>query len=246
VTHPFTLAGYEDMLSAFRGLGYSVVGFSDVAPDRRHLVLRHDLDMSIPAGLELAEREAAHGISAHYFVLMRSGLYNPRSAEASRALCRLVDLGHAVGLHFDAALYADDDAELEAGCVAECASLEDLLGQPVEMISFHRPSIRLQGMERSFAGRPHAYEPRYFSAIGYCSDSRGEWRHGPPLEHPAVAAGRALQLLTHPIWWTREPGETAVERLDRLRVELDRRLARELAANCDIYRVPAQSERLAG
>jgi hypothetical protein len=243
----FTLAGYRKLLQAFAARGYRPARYEDARADRPDLILRHDVDMSLAAAVEVAELEADLGHSAYYFVLMRSGLYNAATPGNRRALLRLLALGHRVGLHLDASHYPDNDEALEVACAEESAALAALLGQEAApIISFHRPAPRLQGADRSFAGRRHTYEPAIFSAIGYCSDSRGEWRHGHPLDHPAVAAGRALQLLTHPIWWTREPGETAVARLDRLRVELDRRLAQELAANCDIYRVPAQSDRLAG
>lgn len=243
----FTLAGYRALLAAFAARGYSVVRYEDAQAERPDLILRHDIDMSITAALGMAELEAELGLSAHYFVLMRSALYNTAAPANRRALLRLRALGHRVGLHLDASHYPDDDAALDTGCAEECAALAVVLGEePIPMVSLHRPAARLQNAARRLAGRRHTYEPAIFSAIGYCSDSRGEWRYGPPLDHPAVAAGRALQLLTHPIWWTREPGESAVARLDRLRLELDGQLAAELAANCDIYRVPAASRRLAG
>ena len=68
---------------------------------------------------------------------------------------------------------------------------------------------------RPLAGRAHAYQPRFFSEIGYCSDSRGAFHHGEPLAQPAIAEGRAMQLLTHPIWWMGEAGMDLTSRLDR-------------------------------
>ena len=62
---------------------------------------------------------------------------------------------------------------------------------PVTMVSFHRPAPELLGHAAPLGGRAHAYQPRFFSDMGYCSDSRGRWGHGHPLEHPAVAEGRA-------------------------------------------------------
>jgi len=239
----FTLAGYRGLLAAFAARGYAVTDYESASPDRRDLILRHDIDMSLEAALAVAEVEAELGLRAHYFVLLRSALYNPWSPADREALVRLQALGHRVGLHFDASLYPDSDAALEAACAEECALLAALLAaEPAPIVSFHRPAPRLQGAARRFAGRRHTYEPAFFSAIGYCSDSRGAWRHGHPLDHPAVAAGTALQLLTHPVWWTRRAGETGVERLDRLRSDRDRQFAQALAANCDIYSAPAETE----
>ena len=231
---PFDRQGYTRLIGDFLRRGYAAMGFDDVEPKRPHLVLRHDLDMSLAAGVEIGEGEVELGVAAHYFVLMRSELYNPGSGEGRRALRRLIALGHRVGLHFDPALYDDDDDALEAGCAEECVALEFLLGAPVRMVSFHRPRPRLLGLTRQFAGRPHTYEPRFFHDIGYCSDSRGEWGQGHPLYHPAVNEGRALQLLTHPIWWTGS-ARTPPARLHEFIAERAQELEAEVERNCTAY-----------
>lgn len=231
----FTSDGYRTLVRDFLHRDYTIVGFEDVVPEQRHLVLRHDLDMSLAAGVEIAERETELGVATDYFILMRSELYNPGSGHGRKALRQLMALGHRVGLHFDPALYEDDDAVLETGCAEECAALEELLGVPVRMVSFHRPRPRLRGLTRQFAGRPHAYEPRFFRDIGYCSNSRGEWGQGHPLDHPAVHAGRALQLLTHPIWWTGS-ARTPQARLHEFISERSQVLEAEVERNCSAYR----------
>lgn len=235
MTADFTSAGYAALLAAFRARGYEARGYDDADPARRHLILRHDLDMSLEAALPIAALEAEAGVKATYFVLLRTEMYNAQSAASARALSAIARQGHAIGLHLDASLYADDDTALEAAAAAECAILEQILARPVAVISFHRPAPRLRGRAGRLAGRRHAYEPRFFAEMGYCSDSRGAWHHGHPLDHPAGAAGRALQLLTHPIWWQDGIGATVQERLDRFahgRYEL---LRAELGRNCETY-----------
>ena len=230
----FTLSGYRALMTALGGRGYVATGFADAQPEAKHLILRHDVDMSLDAAVALAEVEAEMGLSAHYFVLLRSELYNPLSPAAVAAMQRLSSLGHRIGLHFDAAAHAV--GAIDRAVEGECAVLESLTGRPVTMVSFHRPAPELLGHAAPLGGRAHAYQPRFFSDMGYCSDSRGRWGHGHPLEHPAVAEGRALQLLTHPIWWTREVGEGVVPRLDRFVGERTEVLRTELAANCEPYR----------
>jgi hypothetical protein len=235
LTADFTSAGYAALLAALRARGYEVRGYDDAEPARRHLVLRHDLDMSLEAALPIAALEAEAGVCATYFVLLRSEMYNVQSAASARALAAIAGEGHAIGLHFDASLYPDDDRALESAADAECAVLEQVLGRPVAMISFHRPAPRLRGRAGRLAGRRHAYEARFFAEMGYCSDSRGAWHFGAPLEHPAVAAGRALQLLTHPIWWQDGAGATVQERLDRFAHGRYQLLRAELGRHCDAY-----------
>lgn len=230
----FTLGGYRALMTALRERGYQAVDFAEARPEAKHLVLRHDIDMSLEAAVTLAAVETEMGLSAQYFVLLRSELYNPLAPAAVAAMERLCSFGHRIGLHFDAAPHAS--AAIDEVVEAECAILETLTGQPVTMVSFHRPAPGLLGHAEPLAGRAHAYQPRFFSDMGYCSDSRGLWGHGHPLEHPAVAEGRALQLLTHPIWWTREPGEGVVPRLDRFVGERTALFEAELSANCEPYR----------
>ena len=235
MTADFTVAGYKALLEEFLKRGYQVKRFADSEPDRKHLVLRHDLDMSVQAALPIARVERELNVVATYFVLMRSEMYNPLSLRSLRTLGDLAKLGHETGVHLDASLYGDDIAALDQVAARECIALETLTGQPVKILSFHRPAPSVQGLDRTIAGRHHTYEPKYFHEMGYCSDSRGGWHHGHPLEHLAVTEGRALQLLTHPIWWNAGPGESAREKLDRFATDRFDLLRAELARNCEVY-----------
>jgi len=234
VSAAFGLAAYRALLGAFRDRGYAVRGFADAAPAQRHLILRHDIDYSLDAALPMAEMEAELGFHAAYFVLVRSAFYNPAAPDGARVLARLAALGHEIGLHFDAALYENDGGALDAAAARECALLEHMTGTPVATISFHRPAPALLGRSGALGGRRHAYEPRFFTEMGYCSDSGGAWHRGAPLDHPAVADGRALQLLTHPIWWQDPPTEPA-KRLARFLADHACRLDRELAAHSAVH-----------
>ncbi|HEY7609102.1 MAG TPA: hypothetical protein VIF14_07710 [Alphaproteobacteria bacterium] len=229
----FTPDGYVALVQRLRARGYALRGFAASDPAAPHLILRHDVDMSLERAAEMAALEARHGISATYFVLVRSEFYNPAAAASGAALRQILAGGHRIGLHFDAALHppsAQDEA-----AAAECALLEALVGTPVEAISFHRPPAADVGGAERIGGRLNAYAARFTRDMGYCSDSRGAWHHGPPLAHPAVAARRALHLLTHPIWWMGAEAAPA----ERLRSFLERRFAHldaELARHCSVHR----------
>ncbi len=232
----FTLDGYRALLEAFFTRGYEARGFDDVDLGSKHLIVRHDLDMTIRAAVPVGELEHKMGVRATYFVLVRSELYNPFSAAGGRDLRRLVDWGHTIGLHFNALLYPVDRASLDRGAASECAVLETIIGQPVKLVSLHRPGKSAQGKlicsaPGPLGGRRHADELIYFHDIAYRSDSRGGWHYGHPLDHPAVPEGRALELLTHPIWWTNSAEDPSAKLSEFLegRFQL---LDQELAANC--------------
>jgi hypothetical protein len=231
----FTPAAYRALLTALLERGYEVRDYANADPQMRHLILRHDLDMSLEAALPIAEVENSLGAKAHYFVLLRTEMYNLFSARAREILLALRGLGHEIGLHLDASLYGNDTAQLQQASESECRVLEAASGAPVHVISFHRPAKALLGYPEKLAGRLHAYQPKFFTEMGYCSDSRGAWHYGAPREHAAVREGRALQLLTHPIWWVTDTKGNVTAKLDRFMVVRTELLREELARNCLPY-----------
>jgi hypothetical protein len=230
----FTPAAYNALLTSLADRGYAVRGYAEAEPGKRHLILRHDVDMSLEAALPIAEIEHALGLKAHYFVLLRTEMYNVFSGAARSMLAKLSALGHEIGLHLDASLYGNEPAVLQTAAEQECAALEIAAGAPVRVISFHRPAKSLLGYAETLAGRLHAYQPRFYTQIGYCSDSRGAWHHGKPLEHPAIREGRGLQLLTHPIWWAGQACSPE-EKLTKFLAGRMNTLDIALADNCTIH-----------
>ncbi len=232
----FSIAAYVELMAEFRRRGYEVVDFFAATPESRHLLLRHDVDMCLQRAMQLAEAEAGLGLRASYFVLVNTEMYNVASRSGRASVQRLLELGHDVGLHFDGAHIREHDLEaLTRSVDLECNILEMQTGQPVRVVTFHRPASWLMGHATSLSGRIHAYQPRFFERMGYCSDSAGAFRYQHPLKHQAVLEGRALQLLTHPIWWVAEPNESPFDKLDRFRRQRDADIGRELAANCRPY-----------
>jgi hypothetical protein len=232
---PFSPEGYRALVTALLARGYAVRGFADADPAARDLILRHDVDFSMEAACAMAESEAGLGVRSTYFVLLRTEFYSLMSKSGQAALDRISALGHTLGLHFDAALYPQDAASVESAIASECGILEQIARRPVTTVSFHRPVADRIGQSDTIAGRLNAYGPRFVKAMGYCSDSRGAWHHGAPLDHAVVRDGRALQLLTHPIWW-QAPALSPEERVRRFIAERERVLDREAAQHCTVHR----------
>jgi peptidoglycan/xylan/chitin deacetylase (PgdA/CDA1 family) len=211
VLENFTQHDYRNLVTSFLDLSYKVVSFHDVEANAPHVVLRHDIDLSLKHAAHLAKIENKLGVKATYFVLARSSLYNVWAPESLHTINSIMDLGHEIGLHFDASLYPSDANSLQEAASIECEHLENCIQCPIQIISFHRPAKSLLNYSGLLAGRRHAYEPDFFSEIGYCSDSRGAWNYGHPLETDAIKRKTALQLLTHPIWWCSELPRTREE-----------------------------------
>ncbi len=184
----FTLAHYRDLLDAAKAGGYRFA-FFDREPETGDLLLRHDVDLSLEAALELAELEAEAGAQATYFLMTRSVFYNLASPAGERALVRLRALGHRVGLH---AVHPD-------------AALD---GRFDPVLAWHNPDPGY--MREPLEGAVNAMQPGFFDPDRYRSDSNRHWRSGCPHETLARGGFEWLQLLTHPEIWV-YPGETMRE-----------------------------------
>ncbi len=193
----FSPGAYASLAKTFLSQGYTCADYVAVTPGERHLIVRHDVDFCLKRAAKLAKLEADLGLIATYFVLLSSNFYNIFSPDSQQSLREILACGHSIGLHFDPVVHKD----LEKGMAKEKQALESTISREVAIVSFHRPHKDWLNSTSRICGIPHTYEPRYFSEIAYVSDSRGGWHHGHPLDQHAVKNGRALQLLTHPIWW---------------------------------------------
>ncbi|MEZ5648078.1 MAG: hypothetical protein R3E60_03895 [Alphaproteobacteria bacterium] len=231
---PFSEKSYAELITTFVQRGYQVTPYTDLCIGQPHLILRHDIDMSLEAAVRIGKLEADHGWKSYYFIMVRSFLYNILTSESQAFIRQLTDFGHQIGLHFDPHLYGEDWDLLDAAATREVDLLSDIIGQPINFISFHRPLESLLGSPRKLAGLPHTYQPKFFQEISYCSDSRGDWHYGHPLDLPAVQQGRAIQLLTHPIWWEGE-ARSATDRLNTFVKNHMNEFKSILRDNCSIY-----------
>jgi len=212
VTCSFDLGHYGELLDAARAGGYRWAGF-DTEPRDGDLLLRHDVDLSLDAALRMAELEAEAGAQATYFLMTQSVFYNLESPEGERALERLRELGHRVGLH---AVYPH--ARLD--------------GRFDPVVAWHNPDP--QYMREPIEAAINVMEEPWFSPETYRSDSNQHWRSGCP--HDGLRTGEFLwlQLLTHPEIWA-YPGKTMGQTMRvMLDVERERRLEQLVADRIDL------------
>src|SRR5919201_4572570 len=94
----FDIAHYRELLEAAKQGGYRFASFDHV-PRPGDLYVRHDVDLSLEAALELAHVEYELGVRATYFLMTESVFYNLLSHAGLRAQRRLRQWGHSVGLH---------------------------------------------------------------------------------------------------------------------------------------------------
>ncbi|MCC8952086.1 hypothetical protein H8B02_01050 [Bradyrhizobium sp. Pear77] len=213
----FTETGFRALVQVLKSAQYRFARYGEQPADR-HVIWRHDVDMSMHRAVRLAEIEKDERIAATYFVNPRSQFYSIFEPEIEALLRRILSLGHEVGLHFDAAAYGVKtwtDATLGAAVRREQLLLETLLQSPIAALSWHNPdqSNLLEFQDETIGGMFNAYSSRLRRDYIYCSDSNGYWRFKPMKEVIREGHDR-LHLLTHPDVWTPEPMAPS-ERIER-------------------------------
>ncbi len=201
MTLEFSIDGYRSLLDRLSSRGYKTLTFNELqadTPAASVCLLRHDVDTSTGFAVRLAELEAERAVRSTYFVMVRSTLYNAFSRQAFDDVRRILQLGHEVGLHFDASHpEAKQAGSIERQIAQEMSWLASATGRPVTSFSFHQPAPDLLAQQITVPGAVNAY------AVGgqfqYVSDSNRDWRGQDVLA--LIDAGTPLQILLHPMWW---------------------------------------------
>ena len=191
----FDMEHYRELLDAAKAGGYEWASF-DRHPRAGDLFLRHDVDLSLEAALEMARLEHDLGVRATYFLMTESTFYNLRSHVGLYAQRQLRQWGHAVGLH----------------AVWPRAELDRRFDQ---VIAWHNPDPEY--MSAPVEGAVNVMTAPWFDPAHYRSDSNAHWRHGCPHDELARGEFEWLQLLIHPEIWAYEGatmGETMRAFLD--------------------------------
>jgi hypothetical protein len=191
----FDLTHYRELLDAARAGGYEWASF-DRHPRAGDLYLRHDVDLSLEAALEMARIEHELGVRATYFLMTESGFYNLDSQLGHYAQRQLRNWGHAVGLH---AVYPR--AELD--------------GRFDKVVAWHNPDPEYVSQPIGVA--VNVMEEPFFTKGLYRSDSNHAWREGCPHDELAAGAFEWVQLLVHPEIWVYD-GSTMRETMESMLV----------------------------
>mgnify|MGYP001029709564 FL=1 len=206
----FTYRAYRGLLALLQENGYSVRGYHDWNKTPRCVILRHDIDNSLPQAVRLAELEAEEGARSTYFVLLRTDFYNPASRDGLEALRHILSLGHEIGLHFDEASYAPalKPDQIIQNIIKECGLLSALLETRVSSVSMHRPSHETLEADYEIPGIVNSYGKAFFHDFKSLSDSRRRWRE-PVLDIIRSRKYDQLHILTHAFWYHDEEEDIA-------------------------------------
>lgn len=202
----FNLNSYEDILRTALENDYKFLTFDDIGREDapRTCLLRHDIDSELLDCGGMLDVEAALSVRATYFLMTRSTAYNLFSLECSATVDRILKGGHQIALHFMGERCDNRDVRFIVDEVLrEAQWLKQEFGTQIGAVSFHQPTTTIIESQIEFPGMINTYNASQMAPYYYISDTNMIWRHEHPLDIFSNALHMRLQLLIHPMWWTR-------------------------------------------
>ncbi len=173
---------------------------------QKTILLRHDVEFSVPIALKMAIIENKLGISATYFIQLHGDFYNALEKQTFDQLKKIESLGHSLELHFDAHFWGIDNEEmLEKHLVIDADTFATYFDKKPKVFSFHNTNKFTLSCEKdSYADMINVYAQKYKQEYGYCADSTGYWRYEVLEDRLKEAKDQVLQILIHDGMWQDE------------------------------------------
>ena len=169
---------------------------------KKDVILRHDVDASLEAALNMAELENKIDVKSTYFILFSSEFYNPFTLESSQIIRKILNLGHKLGLHYNELFIIKNKLDPSETLKKEIELLEQHFSTTVEAVAAHESNLNEKIPINLPNGVIDAYSKKFFKDRKYLSDSAQNWREGCFCGH--FEKFSELQILTHPMWWSKE------------------------------------------
>ena len=209
----FTYVHYIETLKKARET-YTFYTFGNFPenPDKRLIILRHDVDAQIQKALKMAKVNHDLGIPATFFIRVH-GPYNPFRQFAYQAILKIAKLGHEIGLHYEPMFYTTFGLPVEETILFEIELLDRMFNLKIKSIAPHMPSLSSSRMDSIRQKYNDPYLPKFFSQIKYISDSNKRWREGCMCKW--IEQRDQLQIAIHPHWWD---GDSLEEYMEKYKV----------------------------
>jgi hypothetical protein len=226
----FTTSEYVKLIRKAK-LNYRFIKYEEVELGTNFILWRHDCDFSLNRALRIAQIEQGVNIASTYFLNPHCDFYNILEKTQSIIIEKILNMGHSIGLHFDATYYdVISENQLDDLVAQESEWIQKWFGVELKVFSFHNPTDFLLSCEKyTYGGLINCYSSFFKKHVPYCSDSNGYWRFRRLADVLEQATDSCLQVLTHPGWWQ----ETAMLPRDRVVRAIEGRAAAGMRAYDD-------------
>lgn len=191
----FSYELFKEMAKEILSYGYIFFKFYEKTDkvNKKIIYLRHDVDISPLAALQIGKIENSLHIKANFFFQIGAETYNIFCDQTTKIMKELRAMGHCVGLHVDESLVRIKD-------IYQTLKWFKTAITPVDyVVSFHRPTKAV--ILRKFNFFINTYQKDFFSYDSYFSDSRRSGKFYLELIKSLKQNKTPIQLLLHPCWW---------------------------------------------
>jgi hypothetical protein len=202
----FTMSNYKKLLEIALQ-NYSFSFYSDIKSyGNKTMILRHDVEFSVPIALEMAKIEHQLGIKSTYFIQLHGDFYNALESNTFNIFKEIESLGHEIALHFDAHFWQiENEKDLDQFLHIDKKTFALYFQVEPKVFSFHNNNaFTLSCNKDSYLGMINVYADYYKKDIGYCADSTGYWRFEILEDRLIMAKDSVLQVLIHDGMWQNE------------------------------------------
>jgi hypothetical protein len=209
----FTYVHYVDTLKkAKEAYTFYTFGNFPENPDKRFVILRHDVDAQVQKALKMAKIDHDLEIPATFFIRIH-GPYNPFRRCSYEAILKIEKLGHEIGLHYEPVFYTKYGLPVEETILFEIELLNRMFNMEIKSIAPHMPSLSTPKMTNIKEKFNDPYLPKFFTQIKYISDSNKRWREGCMCRWTEKCD--RIQIALHPHWWN---GDSLEEYMEKYKV----------------------------
>ena len=103
----FTLSKYKELLETIKSSDYKTTTVHDflISPEKKCIILRHDVDREVQRNLSTARLEAEYDIRSTYYFRHVKGVFIPAVID------EISNMGHEIGFHYEVLDKAKGDQE---------------------------------------------------------------------------------------------------------------------------------------
>lgn len=197
VSPTYCQTNYSLLLRGLIETGKTTIPFD--AQSGKGILLRHDIDFNLTMAATIAQLNKQAGISATFFILAASPVYNLFTPDSQQALKTISDCGQTIGLHYH---HQSDFLDVER-LNKEFNVLKAAAPDARKVVAWHNPVKDLAPINKTAAKANFisAYSDELFGHDRYISDSN--FRNSPQEIFTAITQNThsRLQVLLHPLNW---------------------------------------------
>ncbi len=206
----YSSAAFKEFIENLKTEEFSIISYEDyenglIDSEKVNVFLRHDVDISLPRTVKMAETQKELGIQSTYFFRLHAEKYT--FEDAKPIIKKLAEDGFGIGLHYETLRVAKGDKQKAIEILeSDIQALREIA--PVNVVAAHgqkgyKNRDIWEKVDKSALGISSAYDMKHDLYLSDAGGKRLSGKDGKYLFDRIYEAkpGQIIQVLIHPDWW---------------------------------------------